>query len=72
MALLGVSDDQGYFHVQDTCLAGIPFEAELPEGVQIAERPLFQDDALLQKGARKFVAFASGLNFGHLGDVKEA
>lgn len=56
--------------MQDTTLAGIPFEAELPEGVQIAERPLFQDDdALLQKGARKFVAFASGLNFGHLGDV---
>ena len=68
MALLGVSDNQGYFRVQDTCFAGIPFKAELPPSVEIKNRPLFSD-TLLQKGARQFVAFTSGLNFGDLGDI---
>jgi len=38
--------------------------------VEIKERALFED-ALLQKGARKFLAFTSGLNFGHLGELAE-
>ena len=46
MALLGVSDDQGYFAVQDTCLAGIPFKAELPPNVEIKTRALFDDELL--------------------------
>ena len=51
-------------------MAGIPFEPELPPGIEIKERSLF-DDNLLRKGARKFLAFASGLNFGEHGDVPE-
>ena len=70
MALLGISDNQGYFEVQDTCMAGIPFKAELPSGVEIKNRSLF-DDNLLQSGARKFVALTSGLNFGDMGDLVE-
>ena len=48
MALLGVADDQGYFGVQDVCLAGIPFKAQLPGGVAIEEqkKELFDDDLL--------------------------
>ncbi len=56
--------------MQDTCIAGIPFKPELPTGVEIKTRKLF-DEALLQKGARKFVAFASGFNFGDLGNMPE-
>lgn len=41
MAMLGVSDDQGYFNVKDTCMAGIPFKAELPPNVEIKTRALF-------------------------------
>ena len=70
MALLGRADNQGYFEVRDTCFAGIPFKTELPAGVEIQERALF-DDALLQHGARKFVAFTSGLNFGDKGDIAD-
>ena len=70
IALLGISDNQGYFHVNDFCMAGIPFQPEVPEGVEIRDRKLF-DDALLRKGARKFLALTSGLNFGHLGDLDE-
>ena len=35
MAILGMADESGYFAVQDTCMAGIPFKAELPDGVEI-------------------------------------
>ena len=70
MALLGCSDNQGYFCVQDKCLAGIPFEPELPPSVEIKNRGLFNDE-LLQKGARKFIAITSGLNFGHMGDEND-
>jgi len=51
-------------------MAGISFKAELPLGVEIKSRGLFEE-ALLQKGARKFVAFTSGLNFGDLGNVPD-
>ena len=67
IALLGIADDQGYFEVQDSCLAGIPFKPQLPEGVEITSRGLFDEQQLAQ-GARKFVALTSGLNFGDLGD----
>ena len=56
--------------MQDTCIAGIPFKAELPSSVELKTRELF-DEGLLQKGARKFVAFASGFNFGDLGDIPD-
>ena len=70
IALLGLSDREGCFHVKDTCLAGIPFEPELPPNVEIKARGLFEN-SLLHEGARKFLAFTSGLNFGHLGDEEE-
>lgn len=44
-------------------MAGIPFKPVLPASIEIKQRGLFEDD-LLQKDARKFVAFTSGLNFG--------
>lgn len=43
VALLGRSDDKGYFEVQDTCEAGIPFKPLLPPSVEIKERALFDD-----------------------------
>lgn len=60
VALLGHVDQAGYFICEDHCFAGIPFKDSLPPQVSLSKkRGLFD-----QLGDRKFIAFASGLNFG--------
>ena len=67
VALLGKADAAGYFNVQDTCVAGVPFKPELPAGVDLTvERKLGA-----KAEGRKFIALASGFNLGGYGDAKE-
>lgn len=57
--------------MEDECVAGIPFKAELPATVKIESRKLFDDDLLLTED-RKFIALTSGLNFGGKGELVES
>ena len=57
--------------MEDECVAGIPFKAELPATVKLESRKLF-DDELLLTDDRKFIALTSGLNFGGKGDLVES
>ena len=67
VALLGKADSAGYFMVQDYCYSGIPFKAELAEGVDTTiKRELFD------KSPRNFALFFSGLNIGGIGDSEES
>lgn len=60
VALLGTVDAQGYFICEDFCYAGIPFSAELPAHIKLGQKEGLFDNL----SSRRFIAFASGLNFG--------
>lgn len=67
IALKGVSDTNGFFHVEDFCYAGISFSQHLPKTVK-HQRELYDAQAL-QSDQREFVGFLSGLEFGLPGDT---
>jgi len=72
IALQGMADKNGFFHVIDFCTAGVPYKASIPDSVTINHnepRALF-DSELLSGNDRQFVCFVSGLEFGGLTSLK--
>lgn len=68
MALLGKVDFTGFFICEDFCFAGIPFKSEVPKQINLTKSQKLWENL----ESRQFIAFASGFNFGGLGDTLES